>query len=240
MKSGTIAGLILFVAIVCCLAPSKVLALSNEEKIQKLDDKFINGEMSEETYKRLLKKYRGKTDEEKPAQEKTKPVEEAAENLVKNFSFEEQTDDGSAKAWEIQHKGSTVVNIGLNTENSHTGKNSMRFSSDSTSHSTEVAGQRIPLQPGKKYKVVFWAKGDNLKSAPKADGTPCVVNLDYKTKDGKLQPLYIEPKIGNEWKMVAKVVKIPSDALEGGDVSLRLYMATGTLWIDDVVVAPLQ
>ena len=232
-----IAGIILVVTASCLVITPKAFALSNEERIQKLDDKFINGEISEQTYKRLLKKYRGKTDEEKPAQEKIKPVEEVAENLVKNFSFENLASDSFAEEWTLDEAKQGQVE--MSTSEAHSGKNSMKFSSQNQ-YGARKAMQNLPLEPGKKYKVVFWAKGKSLQSAPKADGMPCVVNLDYKTKDGKLKPLYIEPKIGNEWKMVVKVVKIPSDALEGGNVSLRLYMASGTLWIDDVVVAPLQ
>jgi len=230
-------GIVLMMAIGCWLLPSKVLALTNEERIQMLDDKFIKGEISEETYKRLLEKYKGTVSSSKPKAE-AKPVKEVAGNLVKNFSFEELNSDNLPEGWQIEHKGSNNIDIGVSRTKAHGGNNCVFFFGRGLAWQEKMI-QELPLKPGKKYKVIFWARGENLKRGPTSDGAPCVVNLDYKTKDGKLKPLYIEPKVGNEWKMVAKILKVPADALEGGYICLRLYCATGTLWIDDVVVAPL-
>ena len=224
----------------CLIINSQAFALSNEDRIQMLDDKFIQGEITEETYKRLLKKYRGKTDEEKPPQAEAKPVKRVDDNLVKNFSFEEQTADGFPEGWNIKRKGSKRVDITVSTEESHTGTNSIQFYSYSHAHWGEMVIQRIHLKPGAKHKVIFWAKGKNLKRGPESDGMPCVVSVEYKGEDGKMKPVYIEPKIGNKWKMVTKVITVPSDAPAEGRIRLMLYCASGTLWIDDVVVAPLQ
>ena len=221
------------------LVSSNVLALTNEERIQMLDDKFIAGEISEETYKRLLEKYGGATASSKPKTE-AKPVQEVQGNLVKNFSFEHLASDGSPQGWVIERTGryGSSASVGLSTLEAHSGKSSMSFS-NSMQYGTDMVLQEIPLEPGKKYKVVFWAKGEGLQRNPKSDGMPCVVNLDYKSQDGKLKPIYIEPKIAGEWKQVVKVLAIPGDAVEGGRICLRLYMASGTLWIDDVAVVSL-
>jgi len=220
MQRRTIVGIgIALIMLVSC--SSRTLALTNEERTQMLDDKFIKGEISEATYKHLLQKYGGATAGSKPKPE-AKPVEEATGNLVKNFSFETLASDGSAEGWTIDHKNSNVVDIRMSTSVAHSGNNSMRFSSQKNYHGGEITFQELPLQPGKKYKVVFWAKGENLQSKPGADGMPCVVNIDYKTNDGKLKPIYIEPTIGSEWKQVGKMVNLPGDALPGGRVSLNL------------------
>jgi len=165
-----------------------------------------------------------------------KPVQEVQGNMVQNFSFEKLASGGFAEGWALEDASHGQVAVA--TSEAHSGNNSMKFSSQNQSGARK-ASQNLALKPGKKYKVVFWAKGESLQSAPGADGMPCVVNLDYKAKDGKVKPIYIEPKIGNEWKIVAKVVKIPGDAQKGGSVSLRLYCASGTLWIDDVIVVEL-
>jgi len=235
MKTIVGIGIALFMLIGYSL---EALALSNEERVKMLDDKFIKGELSEETYKRLLQKYGGAAASSQPEAE-AKLVKEVTGNLVKNFSFEKLASDGSAERWTIDHKHSNVVDIRVSTSVAHSGSNSMRFSSQKNYHSSEIAFQELPLQPGKKYKVVFRARGENLQSAPKADGMPCVVTVHHKTPDGKEKNIYIEPKIGNEWKQVAKIVNIPGNALPGGRISLRLYNASGTLWIDDVVVEQL-
>jgi len=244
MKAKMTGGMILVLAVSCWLLPSKLLSVTNEERIQMLDDKFIKGEISEEAYNRLLKKYGGAT-EPAAAKPATAPVKDVPGNLVKNFSFENLASDGFPEGWAIQWKmqkkdmPNKFQRIEVSTSEAHDGEKSMSFSCSPVTYGTDRVFQELPLKPGKKYKVVFWAKGKSLQSDPKADGTPCVVVLEYKAKDGKLKPLYIEPKIGNEWKIVAKVVKIPGDALEGGQIGLNLYYASGILWIDDVVVAEL-
>lgn len=237
MQTKTIlgTGIALLVIISCS---SMVLALTDEERVKTLDDKFIKGEISEDTYKRLLQKYGGATASSQPKAE-AKPAKEVSGNLVKNFSFETLASDGSPEGWTIDHKRSNIVDIRVSTSVAHSGNNSMRFSSQKNYHSGEITFQTLPLQPGKKYKVVFWAKGENLQRSPTADGMPCVVNIDYKTQDGKLKSIYIEPKVGNEWKQVGKMVSIPADSLPGERISLRLYNASGTLWIDDVEVVAL-
>ena len=235
MKTIVGIGIALFMLIGYSL---EALALTDEERVKMLDDKFIKGELSEETYKRLLQKYGAATTSSQPKAE-TKSAKEVTGNLVKNFSFETLGSDGSAEGWTIEHKNSNVVDIMVSTSVAHSGNNSMRFSSQKNYHGGEIAFQELPLQPGKKYKVVFRARGENLQSKPKADGKPCVVTIDHQAPDGKLKSLYIEPTTGNEWKQVAKIVSIPGDALPGGRVSLRLYNASGTLWIDDVVVEQL-
>ena len=60
MARKIIAGLVIFLSLTVSgwLIPLKARALTNEGKIQMLRDRFIKGELSGETYKRLLKKYR--------------------------------------------------------------------------------------------------------------------------------------------------------------------------------------
>jgi len=50
--------MILVVAIVCLLVSPSLLALTDEERIQMLDDKLIKGQINEDDYERLLKEYR--------------------------------------------------------------------------------------------------------------------------------------------------------------------------------------
>jgi len=213
-------------------------ALTNQEKLKLLKERFLKGEIDQDLYKELRKKYEGGAAEVSKADVEAKPVQEVAGNLVKNFSFERLSSDGSAEGWTID-ESSSLEPVEVSTSDAHGGKNSIKFAARKTK-GTKPIFQEIPLKPGKGYRVVFWAKGENLQRDPKADGRPCVVQLDYQAQDGKLKPIYIEPQIGNEWKRVVKTVNIPGDALEGGKISLMLYYASGTLWIDEVVVMPLS
>ena len=135
-------------------------------------------------------------------------------------------------------QGGPQQKVEVSTSVAHSGKNSMKCSNHMP-YGTDKIAQELTLKPGKKYKVVFWAKGDRLESAS-TDGMPCVVTIEYQEKDGKIKPIYIEPRIGNQWKLTAKIVKIPDDASEEGRICLKLFWASGTLWFDDVVVTPLQ
>jgi len=242
MKKEITAGLgaVLLIAVSCCLMPLKALAITNEERIQKLDDKFIDGEISEETYKRLLQKYGGGAESSQPKAE-AKSVQEVAGNLVKNFSFEKLAFDGFPEGWTIPERkpDNKFQRIEVSTSVAHSGKNSMNLSCTPMQYGTDKVAQELTLKPGKKYKVVFWAKGENVQRAPANNGRACVANLDYKTKGGKFKPIYVESHSSNEWKVTTKIVEIPDDASEEGRICLRLFWASGTLWFDDVVVLEL-
>jgi len=71
-------GVVLILAVGCWLLLSKGLALTNEERIQMLRAKFIQAEISQETYIRLLEKYKG-------ASASTKPEKTAEDNLNKQL-----------------------------------------------------------------------------------------------------------------------------------------------------------
>jgi hypothetical protein len=62
-------SVLILVSIVLC---SVVYALTDEERLQKLEDKFLNGEISKKTYLELKEKYTGRVKtSEKSAREKT-------------------------------------------------------------------------------------------------------------------------------------------------------------------------
>ena len=239
MVRKTIAGLVIILSLAVSgwLMPSKVMAITNEERIQKLDDKFINGEISEEIYKRLLKKYKGEsTETKKVADKEVKPV---AGNIIKNWSFE----DAAAEIpvdWKISEEASRLQ-CTADSSTANSGNSSLRLSSSNTTYWQEGMVQELSLQPGKSYLVSFWYKGDNVIST---EGTACVLSLECLMPDGKYKAQYIEPphhQITNQWKSAAKKITVPSNIKDGkGRIMLRLYRGSGTLWYDDVVVKPVN
>jgi len=232
-KTRVVLVIVLSLTLTAWLVSSNVMAMTSEERIQKLDDKFIDGEISEETYKRLLKKYRGDTgapETKKVAAEEVKPV---AGNMIKNWSFEE-TSAGMPADWELSDKINRLQ-CELDTSTGHSGSSSIRLSCPTTTYWQEGMVQNLSLQPGKSYLVNFWYKGENVVAT---EGVTCVVSFEYLMPDGKYKAQYIEPRqIINQWKTAAKKITVPSGAQAGkGRIMLRLYRGSGTLWYDDVVV----
>jgi len=231
---------VLTVGLILLGIASFAFALTNEEKLNLLEEKFLKGEVSEKIYLELREKYGGVT-KAAPAVKEAKPVTEVKGNLIKNFSFEKLASDGSAEGWVMDYvEARKLGDMSVSASVAHSGKNSMKIFSGHGSPTAYVI-QEIPLRPGKSYRVFFWAKGENLLKTPGASGVvnPCAVSIRYKGKDNKNKNIWIEPAVGNEWQKIAKIVNIPGNSLEGGAITLRIFNSTGTLWIDDVSVVPL-
>ena len=74
------------------LVAGNAMALTDEERLQILEDKFLNGEISEDIYRRLSDKYRkklGVKETPAPAKPTTTKVQLSLKNIVQNASFEE-------------------------------------------------------------------------------------------------------------------------------------------------------
>lgn len=223
----------------CWLITSKALALSNEERIQLLDNKFIKGEMSEEEYKRLLKKYtgvKGSTNEVKVAPEKVQPV---AGNIVENWSFEHSKNEMPVD-WKLSM---SPANCKIDNTTAHSGNSSLKIFCSSIVWGKGIL-QETPFFPGKSYLVSFWYKGKNV--VPKdREGSVLMALEYYDTQAKKYKPIYICPlpklkQVPTDWKRAMKKITIPSHAEAGkGNIEFRLYKGTGVLWYDDVVVKPM-
>lgn len=75
------------------------------------------------------------------------------ENLIENFSFEENTD-----GWTYNNGGVTGALSGWerSTDFAHDGSYSLRQTASVGSASPENLGTFIPIEPGKKYKLTYW------------------------------------------------------------------------------------
>ena len=100
MKCRKIAALVLVFGLstfFCSL--SRVSALTNEEMIKLLDERFVKSEISEENYDRLRKKY-GDTDAVPTKPAKAIRVKGITGNLIQNSGFELDADNnGIPDGW---------------------------------------------------------------------------------------------------------------------------------------------
>jgi len=92
--------MILVIAIVCLLVSSNVLALTNEERIQMLRDRFSKGEISKEAYKRLLKKYGEETNS------KTEEAKSGIGEMIRVDSDESRAQTGNQLILQMRSEGS--------------------------------------------------------------------------------------------------------------------------------------
>ena len=207
------------------------LGLTDEERLQLLQDRFLKGEISEKAYyeiKAQLEKKLGKTTTEAKPSEVT-PIQVVASNLLKNGSFEEDKDgDGMPDGWE---KWGGRVTYLMDDEEKHSGSYSGKLTSV-RKIGNEGWKQTVTVQPGKKYEFTVWAKGGRDLQYFQGDSGPTVMFSGGKGWNGiqKSKALKAAPT----WLKLSKVVTGPAEGKM--DISMYLYMCSGTVWFDDAVL----
>ena len=214
-----------------------VYALSNEEIIRSLDERFAKGEISEKVYLELKAQY-GKVGE-KEAKPTPTPVKEEPGNLLKNGSFElDADDDGMPDDWEKYQPQKAY--FGLDTEVFHSGKSSFSLSCEKIPRVVGIT-QTVDVTAGKKYEASCWVKGEDLEVA--FPGTEYVFFLfEYQWLDSNSKTIsseYLEfnaLKNLKDWVLVKdKVRTAPANAVKAR-MLIGMYRVNGTCWYDDVVV----
>jgi len=234
-------GIGLVVAASCWLVPSKVLALTDEEIIRALDERVATGEISEELYRKLRKKYAGGESAPKP---QAKPVKEVKGNLLKNFSMEEDNDgDMTPDNWQVTgvRYGDFVI-TDLDSQVRHGGDKSIRVQFYKSNSNSCKISQVIKVEPGKKYLFSCWLKGENLRGK---DG--CLLQaFASPTKPGEKDrgtvvadlPLWGKATGSFDWRRIPVTTKpLPAKA-QYLKVWIRFHMGipNSKAWIDDVVL----
>lgn len=222
-------------------------ALTNKEKAKNLDEKFIKGEISEQRYMELKKKYAAEKSVPEP---QTKQVEKKAGNLVKNPGMEKDSnEDMMPDNWQKQgyfgYRDGALV-IDLDSDVKRSGNKSLCFTFPSKSHHGGIS-QVIKIEPGKKYLFGLWLKGENLKGGDAFIMTTSSHSIDPGMEDKGTSVVYKEFR-GNEakgsfdWRrMLVKTKTLPENAKY-----LRIYICnyqadiSSKVWIDDVVLLPLD
>jgi len=154
---------------------------------------------------------------------------ESQPNLAANPSFEEGKEDSPLPdAWSgDRHVYSHEAGAGRD------GSAALKYVNDDPDR-YRLATQRIPLQPGRKYRIRGWVKTKGI--AGKESGAALCV--EWSDKMGKwMGGVYPRGVKGTQgWTQIESVARVPDEA---GACSLSCYVRqgmTGTAWFDDVEV----
>ena len=149
-------------------------------------------------------------------------------NLLPNPSFEELTDKGEPKDWTVRtYRGQATHAV--DSENAHSGKNSVRIGSGQGADSSWFA--HIPVEPNTDYRLSGWVKTKGINGAR---GAQMNVHERQQDKSGGRTPALQK---NNDWTELAVDFnsgdrkEITINALFGG-----WGLSTGTAWWDDVAV----
>jgi len=174
-------------------------ALTTEEKLNLLEEKFLKGEVSEKVYLELREKYRGG---EKPAEVAPQKAKEAV-NLVKNEGFEKVDPNNPAKPEDWTCQGSGVWEKGGSD-----GQYCALVKSSPWSFWT----QRIEVKPNTTYRLSAWMKSNKAGASAQI-----VFNRMLPKGRGKS---YFYFKLSTDWQMYSKVFTTSSDCPR--QVNIRL------------------
>jgi len=155
--------------------------------------------------------------------------DESQPNLAGNPSFEE-ANEGSPlpDAWSgDRHVYSRDAGAGRD------GSAALKYVNDDPGR-YRLATQRIPLHPGRKYRVRGWVKTEGI-TGEESGATFCIEWSDKMGKwMGGVYPSGVKGIQG--WTQIESVARVPEEA---GSCSLSCYVRqgmTGTAWFDDVEV----
>jgi len=242
MKSEKLVILVLMFALFsfCFLIP-RVSALTNEEIIRHLDERFARGEISEENYNRLRKKY-GDTDtvSTKPTEEKkTVAVKEVAGNLVKNASFEEDTDNNNIPdKWKIFKWGSKTRRTIIDSSVGHSGSSSARVEAPADFVSGAGFQQAVSVTPGKKYRLTAWCKSANFtRKKPTAEGG--ALHAKFNNNGGHQFIDLMMLRENTDWVKVSKIVTVP-EMSDIATIQANGYDFKGIIWFDDISLVEME
>jgi len=210
-------------------------ALTNEERLQLLEDKYLKGEIPTEVYLKLQKKYTAgkETPVQTPAQPKPAVVKN---NLLQNPGFEEEMESGFPKGWSKYEQWKNSYwkpHLSLDTAEKHSGAQSLKFKV--TSASVGGVKQKVPVKVGKTYIFSFWAKSQNLQR--KSDGAPIIYNVQFLDADGKRVAGGYGKEVrrlegSKDWMNIKQEGLAPAGATQA-QVIIFNYVCRGTAWIDD-------
>jgi hypothetical protein len=150
-------------------------------------------------------------------------------NLAANPSFEQAA--AEARLPEAWSGDTAVYSVGRDVV--HSGSVALKYV-NADANRYRLAGQKLDLKPGWKYRISVWVKTEGLEGK-ESGATIC---LEWRGKDGKFMGgLYPSGVKGTtDWTHVEGATRIPEGATA---FSLACYVRnkmTGTAWFDDVEV----
>lgn len=198
---------------------SCVFALTNEEKLNLLEEKLLKGEVSEKTYLDLKKRYEG----EKPVVEM-----KSGEQVLKNPGFEKVVGNLPAD-WLTDNWAGVPMKFSVDSGIAHTGKYSARLDADLPARG--VFYQDVLVKSGEVYTLKLWVKSKNLAPGKAFAAVAC----DFSPVGAKpryYQSLSKEFEGTRDWtEVIMPDILVPDGATK---VSISLIHSRGTIWFDDV------
>jgi len=155
-----------------------VSALTNEEMLRKLDEKFIQGEISEENYNRLRAKYRDTSQGKVQIKPATKPATQKHPAEV----FREDFETGDISSWRLIKNYQNNLAMGVVDGGASGSKSAYEIRRDATSADCAFYLQSpfIPVKPGKIYELQFEQK-NTYDTSKMSCGS--IYGLTYQGKD---------------------------------------------------------
>ena len=157
-------------------------------------------------------------------------------NLLQNPGFEEEMEAGIPKGWskyDMWKNSFYKVHLSLDTNEAHSGSQSLRFEVTSTS----VGGvkQKVSVDAGKIYIFSFWAKSQNLLH--KSDGAPIIYRVMFLDSEGKEVGKGFGQEVwklegSKDWMEIKGIVRVPAGATQA-EIRITNYNCTGIAWIDE-------
>lgn len=159
-------------------------------------------------------------------------------NLVRNATFEEDADgDGIPDGWSTSGRQEVVQKLTL-VEGRAGGKAARLECSEyvggtPSAHAMVCQVGAIAVKRGSWYKLSFWTKGTGIQRSL------CEARLS-KTEPWGSSGIEARFAVTPAWKYVEEVCQATDDVPTAHSRLQFWYSSTGTLWLDDVVLEPVQ
>jgi hypothetical protein len=149
-----------------------------------------------------------------------------AENMIQNGGFEE-----GATGWNLP------ALYTIDSTVAHNGQQSLQYHNEAGGPYL-IAGQGMPLRPGKCYRMSVWVKAEGIVSSD----TGATISMEWGGKEGYVGGSYPPGITGtSDWQQIVFETGVVPEGIIGGSVIVYGRPGTsGTAWFDDVEVTELE
>jgi hyaluronate lyase len=170
-------------------------------------------------------------------------------NIISNGGFEDDAliDDkdwvgGRPDGWGVWLATANGQQVSVKEGVSHTGNRSVEIKHDAAAR-TSISTSPIPtVSPGQTYTMRAWLKTENVTPTDASKGvyirTQFTADSGMKIADGPVIPFI---KGTTDWTLYEMNIHVPNDSrIARLKVEVMLETGTGTVWMDDVSLAPFK
>jgi len=204
-------------------------ALTDQEKLDMLQEKFLKGEISEATYLRLEKQFKSKLAGGPEA--KTSAQAAASGNLVINGDFEGGADSqGIPKGWNTRWWG---IQCQLDKEVFHGGKQSAKLFHKGPKKVCSYLFQNVPVAANTQYRFSAYWKTEGVKTIG-GDSETIILSVKAGKKGLFRSVVRSGQKIDKFTPLTGKLTTPPGT--NQVRITLMYFECEGTVWLDDVTL----